>query len=200
MSRDYRKRNTRPRRQAKRGRKQSKPAPVGWLLSGLFIGLFGALLVYLWMQPKPEPVVASTQKPVELKKPEKPVKKPEQVKPDKSKYDFYIMLPEAEVIAPVDDYRNMSDPIPLQEDSDYPSSGQRYQIQAGAFTRAKDADRRKAELALLGVESEVRKITVHDGKRWYRVMVGPFAERDSANQVQTKLHSRQIKTLLVKMD
>lgn len=203
MPRDYKKRSSRPRRQAKRGRKQNKPAPVGWLLSGLFIGLFGALLVYLWLQPKPDAVVATTAKPAAAVKPAKPTTKPKpakQVKPEKSRYDFYTMLPEAEVIAPVDDYRHMKDPVPLQETPEFPSAELRYQIQAGSFSKSRDADRRKAELALLGVESEVKKVMVHDGKRWYRVIVGPFANLEKANQVQTRLHSQKIKTLLVRVD
>jgi len=200
MPRDYKKRSSKPRRQARRGRKQSKPAPIGWLLSGLFIGLFAALLVYLWLQPKPVDLAVKPQQPPAVAKPAKPVDKPRQVKPEKSKYDFYTMLPEAEVIAPVDDYRHMKDPVPLQESTDFPSDRQRYQIQAGSFTKSKDADRRKAELALLGIESAVKKIKVHDGKRWYRVIVGPFDNLENANQVQTQLHSQKIKTLLVRVD
>ncbi len=206
MPRDYKSRSRRPRRQARRGRKQRRPAPVGWLLAGLFIGLFAATLVYLWWQPapvetaqKPRKAVAKPKPaPVAVKPKPKPAPKPEP--PAESRYDFYTLLPKAEVAAPVDEYRRMKDPVPLQESSEVPSGQQRYQIQAGSFRTHKDADRRRAQLALLGIESQIKKIKVHDGKRWYRVLIGPFSDLEKANKVQTTLHSQKIKTLLVKVD
>lgn len=201
MPRDYKNRSSRPRRQAKRGRKKQKPAPIGWLLAGLFLGLVGATLGYLWFQPEPAQVVQTPpQKKVTKPRPAPAAAKPKPQPPAKSKYDFYTLLPDAEVIAPVDEYKRRKDPVPLQESNHFPSDQQRYQVQAGAFKTHKDADRRRAELALLGIESTVKKIKVHDGKRWYRVLVGPFSDLEKANKIQTTLHSQKIKTLLVKVD
>lgn len=199
MPRDYKNRSSRPRRQAKRGRKKQQPAPVGWLLAGLFLGLIGASLAYLWFQPEPVQALQSPQDTVIKPRPAPVVVKPKLKPPEKSKYDFYTKLPEAELIAPVDEYRHRKDPVPLQESSDFPTGQQRYQVQAGAFKTNKDADRRRAQLALLGIESKIKKIKVYDGKHWYRVLVGPFPNREKANKIQTTLHSQKIKTLLVKI-
>ncbi|MCK5664396.1 MAG: SPOR domain-containing protein, partial [Thiotrichaceae bacterium] len=50
-----------------------------------------------------------------------------------------------------------------------------YIVQAGSFQRIQDADRRKAELAFLGLEASIKKATVK-GADYFRVEMGPLSE------------------------
>ena len=62
-----------------------------------------------------------------------------------------------------------------------------YVVQAGSFTSAADAERRKAELALLGISSKVQTATLPSGKTAYRVRTGAYSSKQSAEQVRAQL-------------
>ncbi|MBK5964484.1 sporulation protein [Thiocystis minor] len=62
-----------------------------------------------------------------------------------------------------------------------------YVVQAGSFTSAADAERRKAELALLGISSRVQTATLPSGKTAYRVRTGAYSSKQAAEQVRAQL-------------
>jgi cell division protein FtsN len=62
-------------------------------------------------------------------------------------------------------------------------------LQAGSYKLWKDADRRRAELALLGLESRVKKARLKDGTTWHRIELGPF---DSGTALD---HTRNMLTI-----
>ena len=55
-----------------------------------------------------------------------------------------------------------------------PQPAVRYYLQAGSFRRFEDADRVKAQLALLGVVAGVQRVTINGGETWHRVRVGSY--------------------------
>ena len=77
-------------------------------------------------------------------------------------------------------------PPPPTEPATAPRSGT-FVVQAGSFTSAADADRRKAELALLGISSSVQTATLANGRTAYRVRTGAYPSKQSAEQVRAKL-------------
>ncbi|AFL75636.1 SPOR domain-containing protein [Thiocystis violascens] len=77
-------------------------------------------------------------------------------------------------------------PPPPAEPVTAPRSGT-FVVQAGSFTSAADAERRKAELALLGISSSIQTATLASGRTAYRVRTGSYPSKQSAEQVRAKL-------------
>jgi cell division protein FtsN len=67
-----------------------------------------------------------------------------------------------------------------------------------SFSAAADADRLKANLALLGVESHVQRVTIEDDV-FNRVRIGPISDVDAAKRTQRQLRDAGIDTLLMKV-
>ncbi|MGF1548420.1 MAG: SPOR domain-containing protein [Thiotrichales bacterium] len=222
----YKQRSRRPR--ANRRNPDASPAMPGWiwLLVGFGMGLL--VTIYLVFKhptaPRPEAAVAPAVAPAALAAPPIPgatvatvqppppqtaapaAKAAAQPAPEVAadppappKYSFYAILPEAEVIVPEAEINRGLDSVPLQQaPGAQPGAGKGYLLQVGSFRNLTDADRRKAELALLGVQATVEKVSL-DNTLWHRVRVGPFRSLDDVNRVRTQLHSQQIKTLLVQI-
>jgi cell division protein FtsN len=74
-----------------------------------------------------------------------------------------------------------------------------YFVQAGAYKRAEDAEQQRARLALLG---HAAKVTEREqiGRTMYRVRLGPFDDRDTANGVQNKLQQQGVDAALVAVE
>lgn len=77
-----------------------------------------------------------------------------------------------------------------------PDSGSGYVIQAGAFSTEGDADRRKAQLALLGVSAEIVDIKTSSGKTVYRVQSDVFNSSNKAQSMAERLHAHGIETMV----
>jgi cell division protein FtsN len=72
-----------------------------------------------------------------------------------------------------------------------------YFLQAGSFRQKEDAERRRAELLLLGLEPNITENTVDNG-RWFRVSLGPFASHDAVSKARGLLASQNIDSVLLK--
>jgi cell division protein FtsN len=71
-----------------------------------------------------------------------------------------------------------------------------YLLQAGSFKQRDDADRRRAELLLLGLEPKIEE-TNGDNGRWFRVYVGPFESRSRMARARSLTAAQDIDTLLL---
>jgi cell division protein FtsN len=113
---------------------------------------------------------------------------------EKPHYDFYKILPGGE--EPVTERelaarKNDAKPLP-------PSVRDLYFVQVGAFQNPADADNHKAQLAIIGLESNVEPTTLPDKGTWYRVRIGPFTKVEDINRVRQTLAQNGIKSNLVK--
>ena len=74
-----------------------------------------------------------------------------------------------------------------------------YFVQAGAYTRADEAEQQRAKLALLG---QMAKITEREqnGRVVYRVRLGPVDARPEADRLQSKLQEAGIEAQLVRVE
>ena len=72
-------------------------------------------------------------------------------------------------------------------------------VQAGAYTRAEDADAQRAKLALLGLAAKVSE-REQSGRTVYRVRLGPFDLRAPAEDAQAKLAGAGIEANLVRVE
>ena len=78
-----------------------------------------------------------------------------------------------------------------------PSEYTQYVLQAGSFRAVADADRRRGELALLGLESSIEQMNTDTGS-WHRVYIGPFNSRSAMAEARELTTQSDIDTLLLK--
>jgi cell division protein FtsN len=110
-----------------------------------------------------------------------------------NRFEFYEILPQFEVVVPEDEAPVT--PTARRRPAEAPGS---FLLQAGSFSAAADADRLQANLALLGFESHVQRVTIDDGV-FNRVRIGPIDDLDSAKRTQSRLRDAGIDSLLMKV-
>jgi hypothetical protein len=114
--------------------------------------------------------------------------------PKRPRFDFYRMLPNYEVVIPEEDIAV----TPAKEEAAITADGT-YVLQAGSFRTAPDADRLRAQLALLGVESRVQTVTIDDTDTWHRVRIGPMRNLATLNEVRQRLANNEIEALVIRV-
>jgi cell division protein FtsN len=186
MPRDY--------KQRRRSRRQPTPGWV-WLLTGLTLGLAVALFVHLQHTRgvPSEPVATRAARPASQQAEEIAELEPA----PESGFDFYTMLPGLEVVVPEEDVRPRASGATGPTTQLPQLAPGRYWIQAGSFRRYQDADRRKAELALLGLNSGIQAVTL-DGQTWHRVRIGPMPDAAQAEATRRRLAESGIGALAVR--
>ncbi len=199
MSRDFaRSSKAAPRRKQAPASRRSEPAPRRpwrWYFSGLFSGVIASLLFYLFTLPAGPgqttgPGADGEGQPEAAPKP---------------RFDFYTMLPEQRIeVSPDASAADAAagSPATVERAAPAPATTEpvkqdRYLLQAGSFRQREDADRRRAELLLLGLEPWIEEASGDNG-RWFRVFLGPFASRARMREVQGLTAAQQIDTLLLK--
>jgi len=149
-------------------------------LAGLSSGVFLSFLLYLGTLPPgtnpgetPE-AAPTTAVPAE---------------PPKPRFDFYTMLPEQTIDGPVE---------PAEVTKPPPGAAPvAYLLQAGSFRQREDADRRRAELLLLGLEPRIEESNSDNG-HWFRVYLGPFNSHAAMTRARSLTAAQDIDTLLLK--
>ncbi len=73
-----------------------------------------------------------------------------------------------------------------------------YFVQVGAYGRPEDAEQQRAKLAMMGLEA---RITERDqsGRTVYRVRLGPFDKRDSADAAKERVEASAVEAALVRV-
>ena len=166
------------------------------MLAGLVLGLLLAGVMYYKDLVPTTPAdaragdsqkTAATNPPADAK-PDRP-QQPSQDKPD---FDFYEMLPNFEVVIPERelDVRRDRERTPVRERGSYI-------LQVGAFQKHADADRVKAKLALMGVESNIQRVSI-DNQTWHRVRIGPIKDLDELNATRARLLDAGVEMLIIR--
>lgn len=73
-----------------------------------------------------------------------------------------------------------------------PTATNNYLVDLGSFDNFEKADARKASLIMAGISNAKIESTIKDGVTWYRVIVGPFKNRASAEKVLATAQGQQI--------
>jgi cell division protein FtsN len=107
------------------------------------------------------------------------------------RFDFYTVLPNQEL-----DLNPDIEPAELQSGN---ANSAQYLLQVGSFRQQTDADRRRGELALLGLEATVEPGDGDNG-RWYRVYLGPFESRSEMARARSLTAQADMDTLLLKRE
>jgi cell division protein FtsN len=112
---------------------------------------------------------------------------------DSKSYAFYEMLPKFEVVVPEKDKDVRPDIKSVPE-----TRSGTYVLQVGSYRNFADADRVRAKLALLGIESNVQKVTV-DNDTWHRIRIGPISKLDDLNRMRQTLHKADVDVLVIRV-
>lgn len=185
-------------RKRKRTSKTRRPEYPGWLwmLFGLSIGLSVALAIYMNDRESVDAMRAAPQSPVRaagvMEDKEIVAAAQPDVAPER-RFDFYHMLPNFEVIIP----EHEADVSPDMEQRPLEQPGN-YVLQAGSFTVFADADRRRAQLALQGIESRIQRVSIDD-KTYHRVRIGPTRDLDKLNTMRARLREAKIDVLRIRL-
>lgn len=183
MAKDYRRDSVVPR--ASQKRKQNRPCLI-WFLAGTGLGVVGSTMLdsrHADTQNQPEP--------------SKTVSAAERTAPPN--FTFQKILTDTRVDTrppppPPPSAPHPQAPLPAGPGESIdaetamvaePPAAQHagtYVVQAGSFRRPADADRVKAELALLGISSSVQTGTLPNGQTAYRIRIGPYANKQAAEQ------------------
>ena len=191
----------RTRRKTTRRRRNNKGAPAWlWALIGLLGGLSIAVVVYLLTRPAdtaaPHETSAPLEKPAQrdARDVRKNTKKPIPP-PPKPRFDFYNLLPEMEVVVPEQEIRG----TPTREGVKRVEQPGTYLLQAGSFPSHERADRLRAKLALLGMETRIQTVSVDNSKTWHRVRVGPYKNLAELNEARAVLKQNGIDAILIRL-
>ena len=188
------------RRKRRSSRSQgSEYPPLVWMSFGLAIGLSVAFAVYVKDRDNPPVAAASAPQPASLKSAlddngetasEMPVPAAE---PRDKRFTFYDILPSVEILTDETTPENNTDIVPRAIDE--PGI---YVLQAGSFSTHADADRRRAELALQGIESHIQRVKVN-ARDYHRVYIGPTDDLDELNMLRSRLRAAKIDVLRIRV-
>lgn len=186
------------RRRSRAKRRADQYPGWAWMLFGLAIGLSVALAI--WVNSReavlaPEPVAqqpASMHDPVEREEPAVE-ESPAAAEVPPSRFDFYNMLPSFEVIIPEEEKEVSTDTA----ERAVVTPGV-YVLQVGSFTEYADADRRRAQLALQGIESTIQRVRIDD-KTYHRVRIGPIEDLEQLNLLRSRLRDANMDVLRIRL-
>ncbi len=105
------------------------------------------------------------------------------------RFDFYTVLPNEELDLAAD-----VEPANVAMAN---TQADLYVLQAGSFRNEKDADRRRGELVLLGLDASVDATDGENG-RWFRVYIGPFESRSAMAKARSLTAQQSIDTLVLR--
>lgn len=160
-------------------------------LSGLFLGIFISFIIFVWKDEidlsflKKENANENSTYLGSLKK--------NQPTPEdyKNSPTFYKFLATEKVPLPKDDSSE-------NKNSDITEIGsEKFYLQIGSFKSRKDADARKAQLALLGIFTKIKETKNRVGGKWYRVQLGPVS-RTSARDLRKRIYTAGFEVLVTK--
>ena len=148
-------------------------------VAGCVTGVLASLGTTHWSQQSEEPARARPLSPPNLRVETGP------------RFDFYEVLPNQEL-----DLNPEIEPADLQAPS---RDSAQYLLQVGSFRKEADADRRRGELALLGLNASI-EAGESDNGRWFRVYLGPFASHSEMARARTLTAEADMDTLLLKRE
>ena len=149
--------------------------------------------------------------------------------PPKPRFDFYTLLPEMEVVIPeeeiVENREQQAPPVatpavaapatetaPVQttpatqakpaittEPVSPPKSGGSYYLQVGSFRNGVQAERFRAELAMMGMQTNIQQVTINNTDTYHRVRVGPFGSLDDLDRARQTLKKNGIDSTPIKV-
>lgn len=198
---------------------QPKPGPMPipawvWIFAIVAIGSFVGLLYYLDLFEKGRigtnheanlkkilsqqlPPVISSSKSTATETSSDNTKASKDGKPEDkaTSFDFYSLLPAMKVIIPGREEAVTDEEIPKHNSSNNTIP---FILQAGSFKDPQQAERLKAGLALLGIESSIETVSIKESGTWHRVRIGPFTNMKDMEKMRTLMRANKIDPILLR--
>jgi len=182
-----------------------------WFVTGAVVGAFGVGLAWTLQDQTPPPPPPSSPQ-TQAKPPTKP------------RFVFHQLLPELKVSVPDEEPSNATSPPPrplpkshqqkessraatpprprktakMEKPKKSAAGGASYLVQVASLRKASDAEQLKAKLALLGIRSNIQRVTIK-GKDYHRVRAGPYRGRQEMNQTRALLSSNGLQGIAIKL-
>jgi cell division protein FtsN len=185
------------RRSTRSNKSQEYPAWL-WMLFGLSLGLSVAFAIYVKDRRPVNTGQQAVAQPASLQRAlddngESAAGDSTEPAAAEKRFTFYDMLPNFEVIIPEQEPDVAADVEPQAV-----IEPGLYVLQAGSFSAYADADRRRAELALHGIESQIQRVMIDD-RTYHRVRIGPTNDLDKLNVLRSRLRAAQIDVLRIRL-
>jgi len=178
------------------------------LAFGLLVGVLISFGVVWYLNKTPLPFVEKVTKPEQKENgakgpvalPGKPGDKPLD-KPGERKFEFYDILEGKKSATPGAAPPPAAAPAAPARPEAAPTAaaGGGLFLQVGAFQKAADAEKLKAQLAMLGFEAGVLNVEVPDKGLMHRVRVGPYASPEEMNRARTQLSQHGVPATVVRI-
>ena len=172
----------------KKSRKSASTLSLPWglmfviLISGVVLGMLfsGAKTGDLQFGAGLKQLFKSNQKAIEVISP-----KVESVenKSSEKEFDFYEVLPDIKKVMPND----LAEIMPTR-----PVDNVDYYLQAASFRNSADGEKFRAELALKGFKSIIQEQYIEGKGTYYRIRLGPYANKRVAKTAKNKLQKEGI--------
>lgn len=196
--------NAIPRRRRARARRRERSGRR-WLWLTLSVGLAcGAVALLMRGEDAPPPSLAVSAAPAAPPAAAPAAGASSLPKPVREGFEFYQLLPNDEVIIPEAELRSPSPPAasatpvdarltaPVTPSTSPPAMNG---LQVGAFRRHAPADALRARLALADIAATIRTRADAQGRTWYRVQLGPYADRAELAAARDRLSAMGITAL-----
>jgi len=196
VAKDFKERPARKKAPA-RGRKAAK-VPSRWppFLVGMAVGAVAMVMVFRYepgesLERVVKGAVSSSGAPGERS----------------TRFEFYTVLPEKEMAIPDTDLEDPPAPVASPPNAAATpatppapvTSRERYMLQVGSFRSLEDADRLKAKLAFLGLESSIQTVSLDGRETWHRVHVGPYQGRTELAEARGRLQENRFDSMVLKL-
>ncbi|MFT5519693.1 MAG: cell division protein FtsN [Enterobacterales bacterium] len=182
MSRDFAK-NKKKRNSASRfdKKKNDKSIPAWtWIIAGLLVGVISTVLVLLSLkEPESQPTIVKQKEAPSAKSRYQAVPADEASDED---LDFHNLLENKVVEIP----KQNQDKITKKP------TNKRYIMQCGSFRKLLSAESLKAKIAMNGFTAKISATDVKNGKRWFRVALGPYESKRLAESERHQLERNNI--------
>ncbi len=201
-----------------KGRAQPKAKPAQkrncffWFIAGALLGAFAMGLLWLQLDPA---LIRSGNK---LDEKMVPRPKVDQNQPppasELDEFDYAGILENLEVLVTADEAAAPPKPRPVvkrkpeeaQATPPAPPVAKKepaakrdaWVLQIGSFRKAADAEKLKARLAFMGIETRIQRIIINGKDTFHRVRSGPYRSQKELDQVRQLLTRNKIKSIVVR--
>ena len=90
-------------------------------------------------------------------------------------------------------------PAPPTKPTPKPAPSGTYYLQVGSFSDSTKADRFRAELAMMGMQTSIQKVTINNKDTYHRVRIGPFGTLNELDKTRQRLKKKGIDSTPIKV-